>query len=81
MEFILPRSISRFFWRLFPFAMLLSAYQNIFNEWKLPLFGFSEFEDAGRLLLVLAISACESAVVVLLAWGVKNLIFTSREED
>lgn len=70
MELHLPESIKKFFWLLFPVILVLISYNNIFNNWELPLFGFSELEDLGRLLFVLGISACESALVTVILWWV-----------
>jgi hypothetical protein len=74
MELHLPKSITKFYWFLFPIILVLTVYNNIFNNWELPLFGFSEFDDMGRLLFVLGVSACESALVtVFLWWVIKTL--------
>ena len=70
MEPRLPNSIKRFFWFLFPFIIVLISIQNIFNNWELHYYGFNEFEDFGRLLFVLGISACESALIVVFLWWI-----------
>jgi hypothetical protein len=68
MELRLPKSITKFYWFLFPVILVITGYNNIFNNWELPLFGFSEFEDIGRLLFVLGVSACESALATVFLW-------------
>lgn len=68
MELRLPKSIKRFFWSLFPFIMVLISIQNIFNNWELQHYGFSELEDFGRLLFVLGTSGCEGALIVVFLW-------------
>ena len=74
MELRLPNSIKRFFWFLFPFVMVLISIQNIFNNWELHYYGFNEFEDFGRLLFVLGISACESALIVVFLWWIIKFV-------
>lgn len=74
MEMHLPKSINKFYCFVFPVILVLTGYNNIFNNWELPLFGFNELEDFGRLLFALGISACESALItVFLWWGIKSL--------
>ena len=70
MELILPKSINKFYWIVFPVILVFIGYNNIFHNWELHLFGFSELEDIGRLLFVMAISACESALVTVFLWWV-----------
>ncbi|OCA84056.1 hypothetical protein A8F94_15105 [Bacillus sp. FJAT-27225] len=70
MELHLPKSIKKFFWSLFPVILLLIGYNNIFNYWELPLFGFNELEDFGTLLFILGTSACESALVTVFLWWI-----------
>lgn len=70
MELHLPKSINKFYWSLFPVILVLIGYNNIFNSWELPLYGLNELEDFGRLLFVLGISACESALVTIFLWWV-----------
>ena len=81
MELHLPKSIKKFFWLLFPVILVLIGYNNIFNNWELPLFGFSELEDLGRLLLVLGISACESALVTIILWWVIKSMKKIRKQN
>jgi hypothetical protein len=77
MELHLPKSINKVYWSLFPVIFVLIGYHNIFNNWELPLYGLTELEDFGRLLFVLGISACESALVTIVLWwvitSVKNI--------
>lgn len=70
MELILPKSINKFYWIVFPVILVFIGHNNIFTNWELPLFGFNELEDIGRLLFVIAISACESALVTVFLWWV-----------
>ncbi|MBM7602626.1 putative membrane protein [Metabacillus crassostreae] len=70
MELRLPNTIKSFFWFLFPFIMVLISIQNIFNNWELNYYSFNEFEDLGRLLFVLVISACESALIIVFLWWI-----------
>lgn len=70
MELHLPKSINKYYWSLFPVILVLIGYHNIFNRWELPLYGFNELEDFGRLSFVLGISASESALVTVLLWWV-----------
>jgi hypothetical protein len=81
MELHLPKSIKKFFWLLFPIIIVLIGYNNIFNNWELPLFSFSELEDLGRLLFVLGISACESALVTVILWWVIKSIKKIRKQN
>lgn len=74
MELRLPNSIKRFYWFLLPFIMVLISNQNIFNYWELPHYGFNEFEDFGRLLFVLGISACESALIIVFLWWIIKFV-------
>lgn len=64
MELHLPNSIRL----LFPLILVLIGYKNIFINWELPLFGFNEIEDLGRILIVLGISACENALLTVFLW-------------
>lgn len=73
MEFLLPENIKKFFWLLFPFITILVAMNNIFNNWQLQHYGFNELEDFGRLLFVFALSVCESALIIVILWWLKNL--------
>jgi hypothetical protein len=68
MELHLPKSNNKVYWSLFPVILVLIGYHNIFNNWKLPFYGLNELEDFGRLLFVLGISACESALVTTFLW-------------
>jgi hypothetical protein len=82
MELHLPKSINKFYWFLFPIILVLIGYNNIFNNWELQLFSFNELEDFGRLLFVLGISACESALItVFLWWILKALKKTSSKPN
>lgn len=81
MELHLPKSIKKFFWLVFPVILVLIGYNNIFNNWELPLFGFSELEDLGRFLLVLGISACESALVTIILWWVIKSMKKIRKQN
>ncbi len=72
MELHLPKSIHTFYWFTFPIILILVGYTNVFYNWELPLYGFNELEDFGRLLFVLGISACESALWTVFLWfGIK----------
>lgn len=72
MELHLPKRIHKFYWSLFPIILVIISYHNIFNNWELPLYGFNELEDFGRLLFVCGLSMCESALLtVFLWWGLK----------
>lgn len=73
MELRLPKSINKFFWFLFPLIMVLNSICNIFYIWQLPHYGFNELEDFGRLLVVLGLSACESALLIIFLWWIKDL--------
>ena len=74
MELHLPKRIHKFYWSLFPILLVIRSYHNIFNNWQLPLYGFNELEDFGRLLFVCGISIGESALMtVFLWWGIKVL--------
>ena len=74
MELHLPKRIHTFYRSLFPILLVIIGYHNIFNNWQLPLYGFNELEDIGRLLFVCGLSICESALLtVFLWWGVNVL--------
>lgn len=74
MELHLPKRINKFYSFLFTVILVFIGYNNIFNNWELPLYGFNELEDIGRLLFVLGISGFESALMtVILWWGIKSL--------
>ncbi|QOR64781.1 hypothetical protein IM538_13030 [Cytobacillus suaedae] len=71
MELHLPKNISKFFWTLFPFIFVLIASKNIFSEWELTNYGFNELEDLVRLFFVMILSACETALILVVIWVVK----------
>ncbi|KPL57707.1 hypothetical protein [Rossellomorea vietnamensis] len=82
MELHLPKSINKVYWALFPVILVFIGYHNIFNNWELPLYGLNELEDFGRLLFVLGISACESALVtIFLWWVIKSVKNISRKPN
>lgn len=70
----LPKSINRFFWTLFPFVLFFRSYYNIHNKWQIQSYGFNELEDFGRLILVIVLGACESALTVVFMWFMYRLI-------
>ncbi|MEH7249570.1 hypothetical protein V7114_22660 [Neobacillus niacini] len=73
MELYFPK-INKFYSFLFTGIIVFIGYNNIFTNWELQLYGFNELEDLGRLLFVLGISVCESALMtVILWWGIKSL--------
>lgn len=74
MELLLPKSINRFYWSLFPVIFVLISYKNIFYNWELQLYGFNELEDFGRLLFVLGESAFGSALVTVFLWWIINFL-------
>ena len=71
-----------FYWRVVPVAFILIVCYQIVHEWRLEQFGFDEFEDIGRLLFILGVSACEAALVTIFFWcvveSVKKLLRTSK---
>ena len=74
MELHLPKRIHKFYWSLFPILLVIISYHNIFNNWQLPLYGFNDLEDFGRLLFVYGLSICESALMtIFLWWGIECL--------
>lgn len=73
-EFRLSKSINKFFWTLYPIIFLFNSINNIYNTWELQLQSINELEDFGLLLYVLAISACESALIVIFIYWIKNLL-------
>lgn len=73
MELKLPKEINKFFWKLFPFVFILISYKNIFNQWELQNYQFNELEDYGSALFVLGVSACETALIVVIIWFLAGL--------
>ncbi|RHW39037.1 hypothetical protein D1B31_13825 [Neobacillus notoginsengisoli] len=70
------------FWRVFPLMFVLISINNILYNWELPLFGFYEFEDLGRLLFVVSLSACESAFLThVLIWVFKKIKGTAAKHN
>ena len=74
MELHLPKRIHTFYWSLFPILFVIISYQNIFNNWQLPLYGFNELEDFGRLSFVCGLSICESALLTFFLWWGVNVL-------
>jgi NADH:ubiquinone oxidoreductase subunit K len=75
MELKMTGSLKKFFWFLFPFVMVLMSIDNVFYGWELQYYGFDELEDFGRLLFILIVSACESALIsALLLWIFNKIV-------
>ena len=81
MELHLPKRISKFFWTLYPIIFLINIYYNIYNNWELQYYSFNELEDFGRLMFVLVISACESALIVVFIYWIKNLFVRALKKS
>lgn len=57
------------FGRFFPIVMILMILNEVIFGFELQYFGFDELEDLGRIIFVLIVKACESALItVLLLW-------------
>jgi hypothetical protein len=75
MELRMTGSVKKFFWFLFPFVMVFMSINNVFYGWKLQNYSFDEIEDFGRLLFILIVSACESALISsLLLWIFNKIV-------
>jgi hypothetical protein len=74
LELRLPKEINKFFWSLFPIIFVIKSYYNIFYNWELQFNRFNELEDFGKLFLVFGISACESALIIVLIWWIINFL-------
>ncbi len=69
MELGMPKYFKRNFWRVFPIVMILMSMNEIIYGMMLQYFGINELEDLGRIIFVLIVKACESALItVLLIW-------------
>lgn len=73
MEVCLPKDINKFFWSLFPFIFVLSSLHNFFSNLELK-YGLNELEDFGRILFILGITACESALIIAFLWWILNFL-------
>lgn len=80
MELRLSKSMTPFFWRIYPVVMIFTSIYRIFYDWKLQLFGFNELEDVGTLVFVLGVSACESALIVWILWLVSRIFSLHLEK-
>lgn len=69
MELGMPKCFKRSFWRVFPIVMILMSMNEIIYGMMLQYFGINELEDLGRIIFLLIVKACESALLtVLLIW-------------
>jgi hypothetical protein len=75
MELRMTGSVKKIFWFLFPFVMVFMSINNVFYGWELKNYGFDELEDFGRLLFILIVSACESALISgFLLWIINKIV-------
>ena len=74
------KNSKKFYRVVYSFILILTFFYNVFYDWQLQYFGFSELEDFGRIVFVLVISALQSLIYLWLLWIVKSKVFDTLLE-